>query len=179
MRPLPSRDVRPLRRPRVVALLVAMTALASGLRCGSGGAPQSGAGGAAGQGGWDGGGAGTSDGADAAGAGQHGGAGAHGGAGVGGATGPLDAAADAPLDAATDAPPPVAKNYQITGTMPSLKAALATRPGTLAYTKLVIHDQFLAESCSIGDYNNDGVPDISSGRTWYEGTSDPATTFRV
>jgi len=32
-----------------------------------------------------------------------------------------------------------------------------------------VHNRFLAESCSIADYNNDGVPDVSSGRRWFEG----------
>jgi hypothetical protein len=27
----------------------------------------------------------------------------------------------------------------------------------------------LAESCAIADYNHDGIPDLSSGRRWYEG----------
>jgi hypothetical protein len=27
----------------------------------------------------------------------------------------------------------------------------------------------LAESCSIADYNKDGIPDVSAGRRWYEG----------
>jgi hypothetical protein len=29
--------------------------------------------------------------------------------------------------------------------------------------------QYLAESCAIGDYDNDGEPDVSSGRRWYAG----------
>ncbi len=29
--------------------------------------------------------------------------------------------------------------------------------------------EFLSESCAIADYNNDGIPDVSSGRRWYEG----------
>jgi hypothetical protein len=57
--------------------------------------------------------------------------------------------------------------------------AVAQKPGQLKYTKLVIQDQFLAESCSIGDYNGDGIPDVSSGRIWYEGTNDPTTTFKI
>jgi hypothetical protein len=57
--------------------------------------------------------------------------------------------------------------------------ALAQKPGQLKFTKIVIQDQFLAESCAIGDYNGDGIPDVSSGRIWYEGTNDPATTFKT
>jgi hypothetical protein len=66
-------------------------------------------------------------------------------------------------------PPPTFKNYEMTGTFPKLPSAIAQKPGTLKYTKVLIHSQFLAESCSIGDYNNDGVPDVSSGRIWYQG----------
>ncbi|HXI58976.1 MAG TPA: VCBS repeat-containing protein [Polyangia bacterium] len=61
------------------------------------------------------------------------------------------------------------KNYEYTGMWPNAPIALATKPGKLTYTKIVIHNQFLAESCSIGDYNNDGMPDVSSGRIWYQG----------
>jgi hypothetical protein len=71
------------------------------------------------------------------------------------------------------------KNYEVTGTFPNLPVAVVQKPGQLQYTKVVIHDQFLAESCSIGDYNNDGVPDVSSGRIWYQGTNDPTTTFKT
>jgi len=58
--------------------------------------------------------------------------------------------------------------------MPKAPVAIAQKPGMLKYTKIVIQNQFLAESCSIGDYNGDGVPDVSAGRTWYEGKVDPA-----
>jgi hypothetical protein len=51
----------------------------------------------------------------------------------------------------------------------SWRVAIPQKPGKLEYTKVVIHEQFLAESCSIGDYNNDLVPDVSSGRIWYQG----------
>jgi hypothetical protein len=70
-------------------------------------------------------------------------------------------------------------NYEVTGSFPNASMAIAQKPGLLKFTKLVIHDQFLAESCAIGDYNGDGIPDISSGRIWYEGTNDPATTFKT
>ena len=61
------------------------------------------------------------------------------------------------------------KNYEVTASMPKLPVAIAQKPGQLKYTKMVIQNQFLAESCSIGDYNGDGVPDVSAGRIWYEG----------
>jgi hypothetical protein len=103
-----------------------------------------------------------------------------GGAGIDGAAGG-GAAGAAGSDGGAGAPPPhaPAKHYQLDGMMPALKAAIATKAGALKYTKLVIHDQFLAESCSIADYNDDGIPDVSSGRHWYEGTADLATTFKT
>jgi FG-GAP-like repeat len=60
------------------------------------------------------------------------------------------------------------KNYEATGSF-NAPLAIAQKPGSLTYTKVVIHSQFLAESCSIADYNGDNVPDVSSGRIWYEG----------
>ena len=69
------------------------------------------------------------------------------------------------------------KNYEVTASFPKAPIAIAQKPGTLKYTKIVIQSQFLAESCSIGDYNGDGVPDVSSGRTWYEGTATTAAPF--
>jgi hypothetical protein len=69
------------------------------------------------------------------------------------------------------------KNYEVTASFAGAPVAVVQRPGQLKFTKIVIQDQFLAESCAIGDYNGDGIPDISSGRIWYEGTNDPTTTF--
>ncbi|HVY30253.1 MAG TPA: VCBS repeat-containing protein [Polyangiaceae bacterium] len=66
--------------------------------------------------------------------------------------------------------PGAADNYEYTGTWPN--APIKLKPaagGKLMYTKKVIHTQFLAESCSIADYNNDGMVDVSSGRIWYQG----------
>ena len=60
-------------------------------------------------------------------------------------------------------------NYQYNGMFPNAPMAIAQKPGQLKYTKVVIHSQFLAESCSIADYNKDGIPDVSSGRIWYQG----------
>jgi FG-GAP-like repeat len=65
--------------------------------------------------------------------------------------------------------PGSAPNYEYTGTWPKAPMAIAQKPGKLTFTKVLIHSQFLAESCSIADYNNDGVPDVSSGRIWYQG----------
>jgi hypothetical protein len=64
-------------------------------------------------------------------------------------------------------------SYTVTGSWPNRPIAMATKPGTLTYTKVAIHDRFLAESCSIADYNSDGIPDISAGRRWYQGPIGP------
>lgn len=61
------------------------------------------------------------------------------------------------------------KNYEVTGTWPTQPVYLKTAPGKLTYTKVEIHKRFLAESCAIADYNGDDIPDVSSGRRWYEG----------
>jgi hypothetical protein len=77
------------------------------------------------------------------------------------------------------------KNYELTGTWPQLKAAIPAKASTSAawktagapapYTKKVIkggappNTLSYAESCSIADYNEDGIPDVSAGRRWYEG----------
>ena len=42
-------------------------------------------------------------------------------------------------------------------------------PGSLTFQKTIVHERFLAESASIGDFNHDGNPDIASGRRWWEG----------
>jgi len=60
-------------------------------------------------------------------------------------------------------------NFQATGTWPERPIAFATKPGALTYTKVTISTDFLADSCTIGDYNGDGNADVSSGRRWYEG----------
>jgi hypothetical protein len=62
-----------------------------------------------------------------------------------------------------------ANNYEITGTWPQAPVVVRPKPGQLKYTKQVIQSDFLAASCAIGDYNNDGQPDVSSGRIWYQG----------
>jgi hypothetical protein len=194
-------------RATLAHVIAAGVLAAASLQCGSGAKP--GAGAAAGQVGSSAGkgGAGETGAAGAAGAaagktgaaGQTTGAGGEtssadaaagapaagtGGAGTGGAAGAgVDggAAGAAGFDGGADAPPSpsLRKNYQLNGMMPSAGIAFATKPGALKYTKLVIHDQFLAESCSIADYNSDGIPDISSGRLWYEGTGNLATTFKT
>jgi hypothetical protein len=47
----------------------------------------------------------------------------------------------------------------------------ASKPNNpnLTYTKLTIHNRFLAESVAIGDFNHDGILDIAAGRRWYAG----------
>ncbi len=62
-------------------------------------------------------------------------------------------------------------NYEVTGSWPELQAGIAQAPGNLTYTKVTIHTRFLAESCAIADYNDDGNPDVSSGMRWWEGPS--------
>jgi hypothetical protein len=67
----------------------------------------------------------------------------------------------------------------VTGNWPALTAKVAanvpTRPPAMPfqYKKITVGGtlgtEFLAESCSIADYNNDGIPDVSAGRRWYEG----------
>ncbi len=69
---------------------------------------------------------------------------------------------------------PPGVSYEVTGTWPAHIAGTTASPikqthGTLTYKMVQVQDQFLAESCSIADYNRDGIPDISSGRRWYEG----------
>jgi FG-GAP-like repeat len=51
-------------------------------------------------------------------------------------------------------------------------AAKPTNPN-LTYTKLTIHNRFLAESVAIGDFNHDGILDIAAGRRWYAGPFGP------
>jgi hypothetical protein len=90
-----------------------------------------------------------------------------GGAGVTGAAGTSVSTTGA---AGTAAPTSEFKNYELSGSFPTAQIAMPTKAGgKLEYTKVVIHNQFLAESCSIADYNRDGTPDVSSGRIWYQG----------
>lgn len=140
--------------------------------CGSGGHGASGTGGASGIGA-----AGTSGVAGA------GGGGVSGTSGDGAGTGGPDASADASMSdgshetaASTEAGivTTLAVNYEINGMWPALKAGTAANPikqapGALTYRMVQVQSDFLAESCSIADYNHDGIPDLSSGRRWYEG----------
>jgi hypothetical protein len=41
------------------------------------------------------------------------------------------------------------------------------------YTKITIHQRFLAESVAVGDFNHDGILDIAAGRRWYAGPFAP------
>jgi hypothetical protein len=133
--------------------------------------------------------------------GANGGTTVDGGAGASGAGGAIDASGGA--DTAQEAMPVVEecpgqgppicpatgdggaagssgwKNYEVTSSFPKAPVAIVQKPGQLKFTKIVIQDQFLAESCAIGDYNGDGIPDVSSGRIWYEGSKDPTTTFKM
>ena len=43
----------------------------------------------------------------------------------------------------------------------------------LTYTKVTIHNRFLAESVAIGDFDHDGNLDIAAGRRWYAGPFGP------
>jgi hypothetical protein len=61
------------------------------------------------------------------------------------------------------------KNYEYTGTWPNAPMEIAAVSAGLTFTKIQVHDRFLAESCSIADYNEDGMPDVSAGRRWYQG----------
>lgn len=64
---------------------------------------------------------------------------------------------------------PRSGSYTVTGSWPARPIAIPQRPGALQYTKIKVDDRFLAESCSIADYNRDGIPDISAGRRWWQG----------
>src|SRR6185503_13708391 len=43
----------------------------------------------------------------------------------------------------------------------------------LTFTKIQIHNRFLAEAVAVGDYNKDGTLDIAAGRRWYQGPFAP------
>jgi hypothetical protein len=138
---------------------------------GGGGGTTGGVSGSPGDGGGTAGGGGTGGGGGNAAGGVGsggGGAGANdGGAGTAdGAAGSTDAAGST---GAAGEISPGWRNYEVSGSLPRAAVAISQKPGTLKFTKTVIHDQFLAESCAIADYNLDGVPDVSSGRIWYEG----------
>jgi hypothetical protein len=67
------------------------------------------------------------------------------------------------------------KNYEVSGTFLNASVAVQQKPGSLKFQKFLVHNQFLGESCSIADYNMDGIPDVSSGRMWYAGTGNAAS----
>ena len=69
------------------------------------------------------------------------------------------------------------KNFELTGTWPQLGTPLKTMPGKLTYTKMVLDTNFYAESCSIADYNGDGIPDVSAGRRWWAGPNFTTVNF--
>jgi len=68
-------------------------------------------------------------------------------------------------------------NWELTGTWPQLGTPLKTMPGKLTYTKKVLDTNFYAESCSIADYNGDGIPDVSAGRRWWAGPDFTTVNF--
>ena len=167
--------------PRLTLLLFCGATAAAGVKCGFGGAPMtpSGQGGTTGTGGSSASGSGGAGGSgNPTGTGgtiiDPGSGGAGGGAptGTGGSAMGSGGTAGSPgtggMGGAAGAP---ASNgiFQYFGHTPNLRPGIATKPGTLQYTKVVAHDRFLAESCSIADYNKDGMPDVSSGRRWFEG----------
>ena len=43
----------------------------------------------------------------------------------------------------------------------------------LTYTKIQLHNRFLAEAVAVGDFNKDGMLDIAAGRRWYAGPFAP------
>jgi len=47
-------------------------------------------------------------------------------------------------------------------------APTPTNPN-LTFTKLTLHNRFLAEAVAVGDFNKDGTLDIAAGRRWYAG----------
>jgi hypothetical protein len=185
---------------RSLALTLAGCALAiASVNCGFGNGNSSGQTGAAGSSstgssGANGGGAGNNGGGagnNGGGAGNNGGGAGNNGGGGGGSTG-TSGSSGGDVGSGTGGATPTAgttgtagtttsgwKNYEVTGTFLKAPVAIAQKSGQLKYTKVVIQDQFLAESCSIGDYNGDGIPDVSSGRIWYEGTNDATTTFKT
>jgi hypothetical protein len=163
------------------ALSVTGAAGVGGTTTGGGNAGTAGTGTSGGSAGGDGG-DGGSTGADGGAAGSLGGssggaAGASGGA-AGGGTGGIGSTGGTSGGGGGFAPVPW-RSYEVSGSFPTAAVAVAQKPGTLKFTKIVIQDQFLAESCAIGDYNGDGIPDVSSGRIWYEGTKDETTTFKT
>jgi hypothetical protein len=102
-------------------------------------------------------------------AGTTGAAGVTGGAGTG-ATGA----------AGTGSTPGTFKNYELSGSFPTATIAIPTKAGgKLTCSKFVVHNQFLAESCAIADYNDDGIPDVSAGRLWYAGTGNAAAPINM
>jgi hypothetical protein len=165
---------------RLTLLLFCGATAAAGIECGFGGAPMTGptgSGGATSTGGNGSGSGGAGGSVNPSGSGgtiDTGSGGAAGGnptgsggspAGTGGTagtagTGGMAGAGGAPASTGI---------YQVHGTWPTLKPSIQIKPGTLSYTKIAAHKRFLAESCSIADYNKDGVPDISSGRRWFPG----------
>ena len=181
--------------PAVVLLVTCCTLAMTSVCCGSAngggrnptgaggtdsaGSPGSGAGTNGGSAGTSGGSAGTNGGSAGS---NNGSAGTGGGSGVGSAGasgGASGGGTSGTAGAAGTAATGTFKNYEVSSSFPTAPVAVTQKPGQLKFTKIVIQDQFLADSCAIGDYNGDGIPDVSSGRIWYEGTTNPTTTFKA
>jgi hypothetical protein len=64
-----------------------------------------------------------------------------------------------------------------TGTDGSVGADVPVTPGakntTLTFTKVIIHNRFLAESVAVGDFDKDGNMDVAAGKRWYSGPFAP------
>jgi len=61
-----------------------------------------------------------------------------------------------------------------TDAAPGTGGAVNTAKNTnLTFTKVTIHNRFLAESVAIGDFDHDGTLDIAAGKRWYKGPFDP------
>ncbi|HEX4404367.1 MAG TPA: VCBS repeat-containing protein [Polyangia bacterium] len=173
----------PWSAPRSLGRLAGASLILALGACGGGGHGTSGTSGTSGADASAIGGAGGSAGAVS---GSAGGGGMSGTSGGGAGMSVLDAGApdalDAPSDGAREAAPARTNetvkttfvNYEVGGMWPYLIAGTAAKPikqtsGALTYKMVQVQGDFLAESCSIADYNHDGIPDLSSGRRWYEG----------
>jgi FG-GAP-like repeat len=151
----------------VATALVACNSPASGGASGAAGATATGAAGSTGAAGAAG--ASTTGAAGAAGAVTSGAAGATGGATTGAAgTGAAGAAGATSGAAGTGGQAGGAGGAAGAGVHPIVK-------GSLTFTRMTLHLFNYAEGIGIGDFNNDGKPDVHSGPFWWEG---PAFTTR-
>jgi hypothetical protein len=110
----------------------------------------------------------------ASGASGSGGAMATGSAGASGGTGGVPATGSAGTSAAGATGAGGQAGVSAAGGMGGA-AALPPVMGSLTFTKMTLHLFNFAEGIGIGDFNNDGKPDVHSGPFWWEG---PAFTAR-